>query len=239
MFRLIVLNAKGGCGKTTLSVNLASYFSQQGRVTTLMDLDPQGSSVHWAHCRPETTSEVQLVDAHNCSASVTRSWAIQPPRNTEILVIDTPARPNLHTINPLLVDASAILVPVQPSEFDLHTAGVFIDQVTNTVAGLDNIAIVANRARKTSNNYKQLLKFFADRNLPVVATLRDTDSFATTNAQGLGITETDSKRFSRDRNSFLDLARWCEKQMQERESGDHACRKTLPPSHFMALGGIA
>jgi len=53
MQRIVVINPKGGSGKTMLATNLASFFSNQGKVTTLMDLDPQGSSVFWALNRPE------------------------------------------------------------------------------------------------------------------------------------------------------------------------------------------
>ncbi len=239
MFRIIVLNPKGGCGKTTLSVNLASHFSQQGKVTTLMDLDPQGSSVFWAHRRPGDHPEIQLVDAHNCSASVTRSWAIQPPKNTEVLVIDTPARPNLHIINPLLVDASAIIIPVQPSEFDIHTAANFITQLGCSLPDQRNIAIVANRAKKNSAAHKKLLHFFAGQNMEVVASLRDTQNFGAANAQGLGITEIMKSSFSQDRNSFLALAQWCEERISEQMSGQLAKRKTLPPDYYIALSSIA
>ena len=239
MFRIVVLNPKGGSGKTTVSTNLAGYFSQQGYITTLMDLDPQGSSIFWAHNRPEQLSPVQLVDAHNCSARVTRSWAIQPPRNTEVLIIDTPARPNLNTINPLLSDASAIVIPVQPSEFDLHTAANFITGISHLLPKTKNICIVANRAHKQSCNYKKLLDFFESKQLPVVATLRDSQNYNAAAEQGLGITEAKGGTYTPDKTSFQKLADWCEKRKSHLESTATALPETVPPDHFMALSGIA
>ena len=47
MQRIVVLNPKGGSGKTTIAINLASYLASQGHAPVLMDFDPQGSSVRW------------------------------------------------------------------------------------------------------------------------------------------------------------------------------------------------
>ena len=48
MQRIVVLNPKGGSGKTTIAVNLASYFASRQQRPVLMDFDPQGSSLRWA-----------------------------------------------------------------------------------------------------------------------------------------------------------------------------------------------
>jgi len=235
MFRIVVLNPKGGCGKTTLSVNLASYFSQQGKITTLMDLDPQAASVYWAHCRSEDAPEIQLVDAHNCSARVTRSWAIQPPRNTEVLVVDTPARPDMNTIQPLLTDASVLVIPVLPSEFDLHAAANFITKLTHNMASRQKIAIVANRVRGHSRGYRKLKKFFAERNIPVICTLRDTQNYGIAAEKGMGVLEMKDKNYKRDQNDFSLLTDWCEEQSLCRENSE----RPMTPSQYCGLTNIA
>ena len=49
--RIVVLNPKGGSGKTTVAINLAAYYATQGLLPTLMDFDPQASSTRWLRKR--------------------------------------------------------------------------------------------------------------------------------------------------------------------------------------------
>jgi chromosome partitioning protein len=218
MLRIVVMNPKGGCGKTTLSTNLASYFSRQGEITTLMDLDPQGSSVFWAHKRPENAAEIQLVDAHHCPHNVTRSWAIQPPRNTEVLVLDTPARPDLIYLNPLLKEASAILLPVLPNEFDLHAIAHTVQQIQRSLPKQQNIALVFNRSSKTTQLIKKIDQLSEQLGLPVIATLRDTRNYIQAAAHGLGISEMNGAHYRRDKIDIAQIAQWCERRRPDEGS---------------------
>lgn len=210
MLRIVVINPKGGSGKTTVSTNLASYFSQGGEVTTLMDLDSQASSVFWAHKRPKTASEIQLVDAHHCPYNVTRSWAIQPPRNTEALILDTPARPNLTNLKPLLQEASAVLIPVLPSEFDLHAVVNTVQKLRQTVPSQQNMALIINRATKISGFKHIAEKLSKQLNLPVIAHLRDSQNFTQPTANGLSIFEMEGSQYEADKQEMLRVVNWCE-----------------------------
>lgn len=234
MLRIVVLNPKGGAGKTTIATNLASYFSQCGEVTTLMDLDPQGSSVFWALQRPETASDVQLVDAHNSPHNVTRSWAIQPPRNTEVLVLDTPARPDLTNLSPLLREASAILLPVLPSEFDLHAIVNTVQQLRRMLPSQKNIALIINRTKKSSGVKHISEKLSKQLDLPVIAQLRDTRNFSQTASSGLGIFEMDGSHYDSDKTEMLRIIDWCE---TKRPSGSENHKRINPDT--IALASIA
>lgn len=235
MLRIVVLNPKGGSGKTTIATNLASYFSQSGKTTTLMDLDTQGSSVFWALHRPKSAPEIQLVDAHNSPHNVTRSWAIQPPRNTEVLVLDTPARPDLTNLSPLLRDATTILLPVLPSEFDLHAIANTVQQLRRMLPSQQNIALVINRTKKSSGFEQVAEKLSKQLNLPVIAQLRDTRNFAQTASSGLGVFEMDGSHYDRDKVDLQQIISWCE--ARDPSSERHAQKHIDPDT--IALASIA
>ena len=83
MTSIMVINAKGGSGKTTISTNLASYYANSGFKVTLVDLDPQGSSSKWLSSRPITKAKIRGVTS-------------LPPQKVskkedEIIIFDVPA----------------------------------------------------------------------------------------------------------------------------------------------------
>ena len=209
MQRIVVINPKGGCGKTTLSTNLASYFSHWGKVTTLMDLDPQGSSVFWAHKRPDTAPYIQLVDAHHAPQNVTRSWAIQPPRNTQVLVLDTPARPDLNNLSPLLREATAVLLPVLTAEFDLHAIATTVQQLRRMLPSKQTIAMVLNRVPRTVTTARQTEALAKQFQLPVIGSLRNSCNYLNAASQGLGMIEMRGAHYKGDQKDIARIAEWC------------------------------
>ncbi len=61
MRHIMVMNAKGGCGKSTLATNLASYYADAGYGVALADYDPQRSSLDWLDRRPDTRPKIAAV----------------------------------------------------------------------------------------------------------------------------------------------------------------------------------
>ena len=89
--RIVVLNPKGGSGKTTIATNLAAYFACNGFSTVLIDEDPQGSSLRWLNKRPDECPLIYGVSMYNYPGKVTRTFATRLPHRTQRIVVDTPA----------------------------------------------------------------------------------------------------------------------------------------------------
>lgn len=91
MIRIVVINVKGGCGKSTISTNLASLYASRGFQTALYDYDEQSSSMRWLEARPPTVPSIYGVTAHpHAARGVTRSWHMRVPPDVSRLIVDTP-----------------------------------------------------------------------------------------------------------------------------------------------------
>ena len=91
MQRIVVLNPKGGSGKTTIAINLASYLASRGHVPVLMDFDPQGSSVRWARKRKPSQPQVHVIAAFEKDSRTTRAFQLRVPDEATHVIVDTPA----------------------------------------------------------------------------------------------------------------------------------------------------
>lgn len=213
MKKIVVLNTKGGCGKTTIATNLAAYNAQAGFQTTLMDHDPQGSSMRWLSKRDETRPRVNGVSAFERNNRVTRSWQLRVPMQTERLIIDTPAGLDPQRLTEITRNAHAVIVPVLPSDIDIHAASRCIADLL-LVARIDRreerIAVVANRAKKNTRVYRALTRFLASLDIPFIASFRDTQNYINCSEQGIGIHEIADNRALRDRRDWQPLVDWIE-----------------------------
>ena len=91
MQRIVVLNPKGGSGKTTIAINLASYYALNGEQPALLDFDPQASAARWARKRQVTQAPIHLITAFEKDSRVTRAFQLRIPEATRRVIIDTPA----------------------------------------------------------------------------------------------------------------------------------------------------
>lgn len=211
MKKVVVLNTKGGCGKTTITTNLAAYHAAAGYRTTLMDYDPQGSSSRWLSKRDETRPRVNGIAAFERSTRVTRSFQLRAPLDTEYLFVDTPAGLDPHQLTEITRNAHAVIVPVLPSDIDIHAASRCIADLL-LVARIDRredrIAVVANRAKKNTRIYHALTRFLSSLDIPFIATFRDTQNYINCFEQGVGIHEVQDNRVLRDRRDWQPLLDW-------------------------------
>ncbi|MGH8205844.1 MAG: AAA family ATPase, partial [Steroidobacteraceae bacterium] len=120
MQRIVVLNPKGGSGKTTIAINLASHFSLHGERTVLIDHDPQASAARWLRMRQPAQPSIHLIAAFERDPRVTRTFQLRVPQGTDRVIVDTPAAIQAHDMPELTRTADKILVPVLPSDIDIH-----------------------------------------------------------------------------------------------------------------------
>ncbi len=225
MQRVVVINPKGGSGKSTLAIHLASYFAKSGLKTALMDYDSQGSSTFWLNKRPENLPAIQSIPAYKHVHGVTRSWFLRLEPNTERVVIDTPAGIDISQFKPTLNEASAILIPVLPSDIDIHAVSHCIADLllTAKINRLEErIAVIANRVRHNTLIYKKLLLFLDSLSIPFIATLRDTQNYVHASEQGSSIFEMSGSRVIPDQESWQPVLEWIESRPEQNLVTRHA-----------------
>ena len=213
MQKILVINSKGGCGKTTIATNLASYFASHELSTSLLDFDPQGSSTRWLKLRSESKPAIygsHVADKKNTTCK-TRSYLMSVPAETERVIFDAPARVSAEELNELILQVDIIIIPVLPSPIDIHAVTRFIEELLITSKVRQKgiaIGIVANRARKTTLTYRSLERFLKSLKLPFITTLRDTQNYVHAAERGIGISEMWDNRTDNDEEQWEPLIRW-------------------------------
>lgn len=217
--RILVANAKGGCGKTTMATNLASHFASSGEKTAIVDYDPQGSSIDWLAAREEHLPKIAGVAAFKRqSAMTTRTFSLRVPSDTTRIIIDTPAGLTGHTLSDLIQGCDLIVIPVIPSAIDIRAATGFIRDVllTRSYRGkAKSIAVVANRVRKNTLIYQKLERFLSSLNIPFITSLRDTQHYVRASEHGLGLADFEHQDI-KDKREWSPLIEWLDEQIQER-----------------------
>jgi chromosome partitioning protein len=213
--RIVVLNTKGGSGKTTIATNLAAYYAASGRRVALMDLDPQGSSMRWLKQRPPEAPPIHGIAGYEKRLNVTRSFALRSPPGTEHVIVDTPAALPVTQMPETVRDASAIIVPVLPSDIDIHAASRCIADlllVAKVHRSERRLVIVANRARRYTKAFQSLMRFLQSLRIPVAAVLRDSQAYIRSAETGLGLHEMKGALLQEDLDSWKPLVDWLERR---------------------------
>ena len=214
MYKIMVINSKGGCGKTTIATNLAAYYADQGLRTVIFDYDAQGSSMQWVRARDESLPEIHCVAAcRNSRDGVTRTWQLRVPEGTERVIFDTPAGIAGQELADLVRRVDSIIVPVQPSPIDIHACSHFIRDLllVGKIRRLNvRVGVVANRVRERTHGFSILGRFLDSLNIPFIATLRDTQNYVKVAERGIGIHELDAPFIGRDLAQWAVLLQWLE-----------------------------
>jgi len=186
MRTIMLMNSKGGCGKTTLATNIATWFADEGNKVVLADFDPQGSALDWLTARQDYTGIPDIIGINAVKEEV------RPAKGTEYLIMDVPAGIHGKEINTVLRQVQTLIIPVMPSPIDIRACSRFIHEllVSRQVSRHRTcIAVVANRVRENTIIYQQLEKFLNSLNIPFLTSLRESQNYIRSAEQGLGIFE--------------------------------------------------
>lgn len=211
MQKIVLLNPKGGSGKTTLATNLASYFATQDMRPTLMDMDVQGSSTRWLKKRSHDQAFIHGIAAYEHNSRVTRTFAMRIPPDCQRVVVDTSAALEAQRMPAITKDVTAVLVPVLPSDIDIHAATKCLSDLL-LVAKLSRqeqrIGVIANRVKKNTVMYQSLMRFLTTLQIPIVATLRDSQNYIRAAESGIGLFEMKSSLVREDLEQWQPLLQW-------------------------------
>ena len=185
MRHIMVLNAKGGCGKSTLATNIASYFANEGAVVALADYDPQRSSLDWIDRRPENRPKITGIAAFEDGLR-------HVPRSADIVVSDAPARSHGKELTDLVKHAETIVMPVLASTIDMQATSTFLQEL-QAIGRVQNkkvrIGAVANRVRDNTLIFDDLDEYLTKARVPYIAALREAQNYVRAYTRGLGIFE--------------------------------------------------
>ena len=204
MRHIMVMNAKGGCGKSTLATNIASYFANEGAAVALADYDPQRSGIDWIERRPDNRPKIAGVAGYEDGLR-------HAPRNADIIVIDAPARTHNAELTDLVKHAETIVVPVLPSTIDIQASDRFIKELKSVgkVQRKDvKIGVVANRVREYTLIFEELDEYLTAARVPYLAALREAQNYVRAYTRGLGIFELPEYLAWPDWEQWEPLTKW-------------------------------
>ena len=210
----LVINPKGGAGKTTVATNLASYFAAERIPCTLMDYDPQGSSLNWLKLRSPQATRIHGANAAPERFGRLRSFEMYVPPHVRQLVIDAPAGASGVLLQEMVDRADCIIVPVVPSVIDIHASTNFIrDSLLGRIRMRQSrLALVANKVRRSMPRYQPLETFLQSTELKLLTRLIDSDVYVRAAETGLGIFEMEPSVSVAEQKQFKPIAEWVEGQ---------------------------
>jgi chromosome partitioning protein len=204
MRHVMVMNPKGGCGKSTVATNIAGYFAKQGVKVALADYDPQRSSLDWLEMRPKDLPPIIPVDAAT-------EGLRGVPRDTEVLVIDAPARTHGSELNELVRRAETIIVPVLPSPIDMKACANFMAELLElgkVQREQARLGLIANRVRENTLIFDELDTYLGKLKLPYLSALRQSTNYLRAFQRGMSVFELPEYLARPDWEQWQPITRW-------------------------------
>lgn len=202
---VVVANPKGGVGKSTLSTHVAGYYASRGHSVMLGDIDRQQSSALWLRLRPPQARPIKTWD-------ISHDLIARPPRDTTHVVLDTPAGLHGWRFKDVLKMADKVLVPLQPSIFDIYATRAFLDELLESRRAEHlQIGLVGMRVDPRTIAAEQLQTFVSGLGLPVLTHLRDTQNYIHLAARGLTLFDVAPGRVAKDLEQWQPICQWLDR----------------------------
>ena len=253
--RILVVNGKGGCGKTTVATNLAAMLARghsvddkgeiNPRRVVLIDHDPQASSSYWVEQRSPHLPSIQVIPAHQrTSMYQTQTFAYRIPFDTDDIIVDAHSNSRDRDLENLLKQSDLVLVPILASPIDIRAGGRFIAELLTHRAfraAPRPVGVIANRVQPKSETARKLAHFLECLDVPNVATFRDTPAYHEAMEQGRGLVELhDSRGARREYSEWRNLVRWIDSQCPGPTRTSSAIRSMpLPAARRPDTGTVA
>lgn len=199
---VVIANPKGGVGKTTLATNVAGYFASRGRAVMLGDADRQQSSRLWLGLRPAAARPIATWE-------VDAGQIVKPPKGTTHVVLDSPGNLHGRHFDSVIKLADKVIVPLQPSVFDIFATRAFLDQLAeHRHAGKMQVGIVGVRVDARTIAADKLREFVEGLGLPVLDYVRDTQNYIHLAARGLTLFDVAAGRVEKDLAQWQGICNW-------------------------------
>lgn len=202
----VVMNPKGGVGKSTIATNLAGYFANQGKAVMLGDVDKQQSAREWLKLRPAQVAPI-------------KSWDIEAgkpaklPKGTSHAVIDTPAGLSNKLLDTVIKSANRVIVPLQASMLDILATRSFLEALADDKAVRQSdalVGVVGMRVDTRTRSFDELQRFLEGLGLPVLGNLRNTQNYVQLAARGLTLFDLNPNRVAQDLEQWQPILKWLE-----------------------------
>ena len=201
---IAVVNRKGGSGKSTFAAHVAAWCARQGLAVMLGDVDRQQSSRGWLRRRDPQLPGIApwVIDQKN---------VLRVPTGITHVVLDTPGGLHGFELARIVMFADAIVIPVCASLFDRESAAAChaeLMTLPRVAKGLCRVATVGMRVDGRTRAAEVLQAWAAERKLPMIGQLRETQLYVRSLERGLTLFDLPADKVEQDLAQWAPITQW-------------------------------